>query len=522
MSRATACDKLFVLSVISNLEEIANTTIIESNDEKTLKIHRQMDHIEVSALNKILSENMTKIDNITCQKCILTKATKHINHDFKHEKRDFQYLELVRSDLFEPVQVLSFDKKRYFITFLDEAYKWLEVELLSQKSNAKMAFCKYYKQEKRQSERKLKIFRTDNGTEYFDITKVCIENGIQHQKTDIYAHEQAADGERINLTLLNKIRAMLFLAKLDKRFWAKALLAAVYLYNRTPHTSVNYKSSYELKFGHKPNLKHIKIWGSIAYSLVNKSKKLDSRAKPTILIEYGSASNLYKLLNVTSGKTFLSRDVQILKGVFLNEIQKTSNNFLLDEINASRLVDKREKHRVLPLSGAQKNSKRIFSNATVSKNITSKIPNATDKNSLSNDLILSKLNDENIQNAQKLISEDEENFSKSRDDDSLVENFTPNSNLDELGKSDHVKSRNPSFETSISPTDAQIAQLQNLQNLHENLSNIDDFSEDELALIAENINSDPVTYHEAKASSDSAEWIAAMDKEINDLQIQNT
>ena len=81
-----------------------------------------------------------------------------------------------------------------------------------------MAFCKYYTRKKRQSERKLKIFRTDNGTEYFDITKVCIQNGIEHQKTGVYAHEQAAGGERINLTLLNKIRAMLFLVKLNKRF----------------------------------------------------------------------------------------------------------------------------------------------------------------------------------------------------------------------------------------------------------------------------------------------------------------
>ena len=43
-----------------------------------------------------------------------------------------------------------------------------------------MTFCKYYTREKRQSKRKLKIFRTDNSTKYFDITKVCIENGIEH------------------------------------------------------------------------------------------------------------------------------------------------------------------------------------------------------------------------------------------------------------------------------------------------------------------------------------------------------
>ena len=81
-----------------------------------------------------------------------------------------------------------------------------------------MIFCKYYTREERQFERKLKIFRTNNDTKYFDITKICIEKDIEHQKIDVYAHEQVIDEKRINLTLLNKIRAMLFLIKLNKKF----------------------------------------------------------------------------------------------------------------------------------------------------------------------------------------------------------------------------------------------------------------------------------------------------------------
>ena len=81
-----------------------------------------------------------------------------------------------------------------------------------------MIFCKYYKQEKRQFERKLKIFRIDNDTKFFDIIKVCIENDIHYQKIDVYAHEQTVNKKRINLTLLNKIRVMLFLIELNKKF----------------------------------------------------------------------------------------------------------------------------------------------------------------------------------------------------------------------------------------------------------------------------------------------------------------
>ena len=94
--------------------------------------------------------------------------------------------------------------------------------------------------------------------------------------------------------------------------------------------------------------------------MINKSKKLNSRAKSIILIKYKNVNNLYKLLNVTNDKTFLSRDVQILKNVFLNEIQKTSNNFLLNEINAFRLIDKRKKHKVYFYSTHKKIQNEFF------------------------------------------------------------------------------------------------------------------------------------------------------------------
>ena len=123
--------------------------------------------------------------------------------------------------------------------------------------------------------------------------------------------------------------------------------------------------------------------------MINKSKKLNFRAKLTILIKYENINNLYKLLNVTNDKTFLSRDVQILKNVFLNEIQKTSNDFLINEINESRLIDKRKKYKILLY---QKNSNRIFFNIDARNDITSKISNTTNQNFINNDLILSDLN----------------------------------------------------------------------------------------------------------------------------------
>jgi len=72
--------------------------------------------------------------------------------------------------------------------------------------------------EERSSSKKLKTLRTNNGTEFFEIHDFCSTKGIKSEKTAPYAHEQAGAAERINLTLLNKIRALLFTAKLSIKF----------------------------------------------------------------------------------------------------------------------------------------------------------------------------------------------------------------------------------------------------------------------------------------------------------------
>ena len=105
--------------------------------------------------------------------------------------------------------------------------------------------------------------------------------------------------------------------------------------------------------------------------MINKPKKLNPKAKPTILVKYNS--NLYKLLDITNDKIFWLHNVQILKKIFLNNIQKTFNNFLLNEINKSSLIDQRKKYRKLSENN-DKIPNPIFSNTCTRKDVTTKIP----------------------------------------------------------------------------------------------------------------------------------------------------
>ena len=74
--------------------------------------------------------------------------------------------------------------------------------------------------------------------------------------------------ERKNRTIVEAARAMLEEKSLPKFYWAEAVRTAVYIQNRIGDTM----SAHELYFGTKPNLRHLRVFGSIAYVHVPKEK----------------------------------------------------------------------------------------------------------------------------------------------------------------------------------------------------------------------------------------------------------
>jgi hypothetical protein len=57
-------------------------------------------------------------------------------------------------------------------------------------------------------------------------------------------------------------RAMLEEKSMPKSYWAEAVKAAMYIQNRIGDKV----SPYEQYFGTKPNLRHLRVFGSIAYT----------------------------------------------------------------------------------------------------------------------------------------------------------------------------------------------------------------------------------------------------------------
>ena len=118
--------------------------------------------------------------------------------------------------------------------------------------------------------------------------------------------------------MLSKVRSILIQSSLSHRYWGEALIAAVYIYNRTPHSALEgFITLYEARYNEKPDISAIKTWGYKAYKRIPLEglNKLQPRAIIGTLIGYGN--NQYKITNPTNHKTSWVRDVYILENEYI-------------------------------------------------------------------------------------------------------------------------------------------------------------------------------------------------------------
>ena len=91
----------------------------------------------------------------------------------------------------------------------------------------------------------------------------------------------------------------------------EALSTAAYLWNRSPTIAVEDMTPFEAWTGVKPDVKHLRVFGCTAYAHIPKDErqKLDTKAKKSILMGYGTETKGYRLYDSKRGKIFYSRDV---------------------------------------------------------------------------------------------------------------------------------------------------------------------------------------------------------------------
>ena len=158
----------------------------------------------------------------------------------------------------------------------------------------------------------LTTVRSDNGGEFTgaEWQSVLTDFQILQEYSPPYMHVYLA--ERLNLTLREMTRSMLYYQNVQLGFWAEAITYAAYILNRTT-TKANPKfTRYELFHGTKPSLNMVRTFGCPVYARAydDQTKKWDPRAWPGIFVNLDEKHPLvWKIYNPSTGRMYRTSNV---------------------------------------------------------------------------------------------------------------------------------------------------------------------------------------------------------------------
>ncbi|MBW0468572.1 hypothetical protein O181_008287 [Austropuccinia psidii MF-1] len=123
---------------------------------------------------------------------------------------------------------------------------------------------------------------------------------------------------------MERVHCLLLDSKLSFDWWGEAFSTATYLLNRTPVSSLSFKTSFETIFNHAPKMDHLHPFGCPVYIQVNKANlksKLHPWAKKGFFLGYSEGPKNVCVYNYTTNKIQIMHDF-----LFDNKSQETSNS----------------------------------------------------------------------------------------------------------------------------------------------------------------------------------------------------
>lgn len=110
----------------------------------------------------------------------------------------------------------------YYAIFVDDFSRKTWIYFLK-KDEVFTRFCSFKAMVKNQTEKKIKLLRTDNGTKYEsnEFNDYCREVGIKRETTTAYTPEQNGIVERKNCSIMEATHAMLHDQGLLKFLWGE-------------------------------------------------------------------------------------------------------------------------------------------------------------------------------------------------------------------------------------------------------------------------------------------------------------
>lgn len=290
--------KMYIAEFMFNKNETC--CVVEVND----LWHKRLGHLNRYSLKKM---NLP-VSNTICEPCKEGKANR-LSFRSKELPRSHRIGELLHTDIGGPVQPTR-NGERYYQVIIDDYSHFTQVFLLKRKSEAEENLMNYVTRLEAQFGRKCTSrIRCDNGGEFTSekFKKFALANGIKMEYTIPYSPQMNGVSERLNRTLMDKVRTMFSETKLPKYLWGEAIRTAAYQLNRSPTDALFGDIPARVYYG-KLDLSKLRIFGAKAWAVtLPRTSKLEPKARPMRMVGYNG--NGYRLWDPVEDRIVVSRDV---------------------------------------------------------------------------------------------------------------------------------------------------------------------------------------------------------------------
>ncbi|WVZ51645.1 LOW QUALITY PROTEIN: hypothetical protein U9M48_002767 [Paspalum notatum var. saurae] len=201
--------------------------------------------------------------------------------------------ELLHMDTVGPARVASVSGKWYVLVVVDDFSRFSWVFFMEFKDEEFGFVRDLVLRLRNESHKAMRAIRSDNGGEFRNsrFENFCRDLGLEHQFSSPYTPPQNGVVERKNRTLVEMARTMLDEHRTPRRFWAEAVNTACYIANRIFLRAFLGKTSYELRFGRQPSVKHL----CFVLKKAGHLDKFESRCLDGIFLGYASNSRAFRV-----------------------------------------------------------------------------------------------------------------------------------------------------------------------------------------------------------------------------------
>ncbi|GJV96764.1 putative RNA-directed DNA polymerase [Tanacetum coccineum] len=212
--------------------------------------HTRLGHPSDQAVNMLQQDlNFTKDSHVSpCDICHKAKQTREPFPFSDHQTTEIG--ELIHLDLWGPYKVVSKDGFRYFLTIVDDYTRAVWIYLIKTKDEVYYHFVSYINMILNQFKCNIKTVRSDNGSEF-----------VNNKMTELFN----------SLGIIHHLLVLTLLSKME------LLRGSTNTFLMLPSSVLNGKSPFELVYGFKPKLSHLRSFGCLCFSSVlNNSDKFSA------------------------------------------------------------------------------------------------------------------------------------------------------------------------------------------------------------------------------------------------------